>query len=32
MGAKRLSGGEAKFKVKHKNRCLQKSKLVEWGG
>ena len=33
-GAKHLTGGkrgEAKFKIKHKNRCLQKSKLVDWG-
>ena len=25
-------GGGAKFETKHKNRCLQKSKLVTWGG
>ena len=29
-GAKRLSGGP-KFEIKHKSRCLQKRKLVEWG-
>ena len=32
-GAKHLSGGRgSKFKIKHKSRCLQKSKLVDWGG
>ena len=29
-GAKRLSGGP-KFEIKHKSRCLQNSKLVDWG-
>ena len=29
--AKRLSGG-AKFEIKLKIRCLQKSKLVDWEG
>ena len=29
-GASHLSGG-AKFKIKHKSRCLQKSKTVNWG-
>ena len=29
-GAKRLSGG-AKFEIKHKSHCYQKSKLVNWG-
>ena len=24
-------GGGAKFEIKHKNRSLQKSKLVNWG-
>ena len=26
-----VRGGGAKFKIKHKSRCLQKSKLVDWG-
>ena len=30
-GAKCLSG-EPKFEIKHKSRCLQKIKLVNWGG
>ena len=30
-GAKRLSEG-SKFEIKHKNRFLQKSKSVDWGG
>ena len=31
-GAKHLSGGGAKSKLKCKSCCLQKSKLVNWGG
>ena len=31
-GAKRLSGGGAKFENKHKSYCFKKSKLVDWGG
>ena len=34
-GAKRLSEGGPKFEIKHKSRCLtclQKRKLVNWGG
>ena len=30
-GAKRLLRGP-KFEIKHKSRCLQMSKLVDWGG
>ena len=30
-GVMRLSGGP-KFETKHKNRCLQKKKLVNWRG
>ena len=30
-GAHVYQGG-AKFEIKHKSRCLQKSKLVDWGG
>ena len=30
-GAKRLSGGEPKFEIKHKSRSLQKRKLFNWG-
>ena len=30
-GAKRLSGG-TKFEINRKSRCLQKSKLADWGG
>ena len=32
LGVKRVSGGRPKFEIKHKSRCLQKSKLVNWGG
>ena len=28
----RGGGGGTKFEIKHKSRCLQKSKLVDWGG
>ena len=31
-GTKRLSGGGPKFEIKHKSRCLQKIKLVNWRG
>ena len=33
-GAKRLlgGGGEAKCEIKHRSRCFQKQKLVNWGG
>ena len=27
-----IRGGGTKFEIKHKSRCLQKSKLVNWGG
>ena len=30
-GPKRFSGG-ARFEIKHKSHCFQKSKLVDWGG
>ena len=29
-GAKRLSGGP-KFEIRHKSRCFQESKIVNWG-
>ena len=28
--AEQLTWGGAKFEIKHKSRCLQKSKLVNW--
>ena len=31
-GGARVYQGGPKFEIKHKNRCLQQSKLVDWGG
>ena len=32
LGGPSVYQGEPKFEVKHNSRCLQKSKLVDWGG
>ena len=32
LGGPSVYQGGPKFEIKHKSRCLQKSKLVNWGG
>ena len=32
LGSQAFIRGGTKFEIKHKIRCLQKSKLVNWGG
>ena len=32
LGGPSVYQGGPKFEVKHNSRCLQKSKLVDWGG
>ena len=32
LGRPSVYQGGLKFKIKHRSRCLQKNKLVDWGG